>query len=161
MLCGMCEKNHGQDAKYCNHCGRPLPQGQADLRVRQALDGLGLKYSVTELGDFTLDCPVGQGRSKRVVVHSSTDRYAGHETRKIYSGSYECHGSIPGQLANRLLEDNGQKKFGAWAKRDPYLVFTSMVEANANKESLYGAILLTVRTADQMEAQLASSTDAF
>lgn len=161
MLCAVCGKNNGRDANYCNRCGRPLPQGQGDLRVRQALDGLGLKYSVSDLGDFTLDCAVGQGRTKRVVVHSSTDRYAGHETRKIYSGSYECHGSIPGELANRLLEDNGQKKFGAWAKCDPYLVFASLVEANANKESLYGAILLTVRTADQLEAQLASRRDAF
>ena len=134
---------------------------KVDNRVKQVLDGIGLKYTTVSDGDFRLIFDMGGGRSQVIFIRSSTNTYRNLEIRDVYSPAYESDGAIPANIANRLLEHNWAIKLGGWAKLGKYAVFMSKVDADADKEAMMSCIVLTAKAADEMEAELTGKQDKF
>lgn len=170
MYCEKCGAEFPEGANFCSRCGTRAwvsvgsrsARPAADGRVCRALDSVGLRYVVDPEGDFRLDINFDDGRSQRVFVRSSTEQFHGLEVREVYSAAHQWEGGvIPEVVANRLLEQNGRMKLGAWAKIGRYAMFVSTVDANADANALSQVIQMTAGVADNMEEELTGGRDAF
>lgn len=135
-----------------------------DSRVKRVLEELDMKYEIDDYGDFRVFFGMGEGRSQEAFICSSTSTYGSFEIREIYSWGYTSKSedkSIPAEVANRLLENNWDIKLGAWAKVGESAAFVSKIDANADSQSLYDALKITLTTADEMEHELTGREDAF
>ncbi|MEH6420850.1 hypothetical protein, partial [Pseudomonas sp. CGJS7] len=133
-----------------------------DPRVRAQLDALGYKYELDKDGDFVLTFALDKDRSQMAYVLSGTQRYGKLEVREIWSPGYRGSDSqLPGDVANRLLEDSQLSKMGGWVKQDGVAVFVVKLDAGASQEDLDDAIDYVVRAADEMEAELTPGQDEF
>lgn len=140
-------------------------ESEYDLRVKAILDEIGFEYEVTDLGDFKVLMSLEEGRTQVVYVKSATEFYDEMEVREIWSVGYATEGDIPGDVANKLLENSFDQKIGAWQViRDDetaLAIFAVKMSANANAASVRSAIIAAVRSADAMEMELTGDTDAF
>lgn len=133
-----------------------------DSRIRAQLDALGYKYQVDKDGDFVLTFGLDKDRSQMAYVLSATQRYGKLEVREIWSPGYRgADSQLPGDIANRLLEDSQLSKMGGWVKQDGVAVFVVKIDAAASQQDLDDAIDYVVRAADQMEAELTPGQDEF
>ncbi|MGO4259119.1 hypothetical protein [Lysobacter sp. TAB13] len=133
-----------------------------DPRIRAQLEGLGYKYEVDKDGDFVLTFALDKQRSQMAYVLSGTQRYGKLEVREIWSPGYRGGDSqLPGDVANRLLEDSQLSKMGGWVKQDGVAVFVVKIDAGASQDDLDDAIDYVVRAADKMEAELTPDQDEF
>jgi hypothetical protein len=71
------------------------------------------------------------------------------------------NGEFPLDVTIKLLEDTMNKKLGAWGIQDEYAVFMTRIAANTDVESLWNALILTLESADEMEAVLTGDADEF
>jgi hypothetical protein len=102
--------------------------------------------------------------TQEAFICSSTSKYGSFEIREIYSWGYTSKSedkSIPAEVANRLLENSWELKLGAWAKVGDSAAFVSKIDANADSQSLYDALKITLTTADEMEHELTGREDVF
>lgn len=135
-----------------------------DSRVKRALEELDLKYEIDDDGDFKVLFGLDEDRSQVAFISSSTNTMGSFEIRDIYSIGYMSKSedeSVPAEVANRLLENSWELKLGAWAKFGKFAVFVSKIDANADSESLYDALKVTLLVADKMEQELTGGEDAF
>lgn len=170
MHCGKCGAEVSESAKFCTKCGAPAKAGsspqstipKSDDRVRRALDELGVKGKISDSGIFELEVTWGDGRSQTVFVSSSTEMVGNREVRDVFSAAHGWKdGVIPEVVANRLLEDNGQIRMGAWAKMGKFVMFLSRVDANADGDTLSKVLKYTAAAADDMEKELTGGRDEF
>ncbi len=140
-------------------------ESEYDLRVKAILDEIGFEYEITDLGDFKVLMSLEEERTQVVYVKSATEFYDEMEVREIWSVGYVVEGDIPGEVANKLLENSFDQKIGAWQViRDDetsLAIFAVKMSANANAASVRSAIIAAVRSADAMEMELTGDTDAF
>jgi hypothetical protein len=133
-----------------------------DKRVSRVLESLDLEYTIDDDGDFRLIFKMEGDRTQVVFIQSSTSEYRDLEIRDVFSVGYESEDEvIPEDIANRLLGQNWKIKLGAWAKMGKYAVFVSKVDANAGGKTLWSAIKLTAKAADEMESELTGKADSF
>jgi len=137
-----------------------------DARVRVLLDQLGYKYELTVDGDFKLiPIKTEDGRSQLVYVNSNTQQYGTLEIREVVSPAYLSSGPLSSAVANRLLRENSEVKFGAWRVElhnngQKYLaLFAVQIAANADAETLRLAIKSVLLVADRMEKELTGTDD--
>lgn len=157
----------------CVLCLSVLAQAQAsgtrrngDPRVRTLLNQLGSKYELTPNGDFKL-LPVQteNGRRQIIYVNSNTQEYGTLEIREVMSPAYLANGPLSATVANRLLRENNEVKFGAWRieplnNGQKYLaLFAVQISANADAETLRLAIKSVLLVADRMEKELTGADD--
>ncbi|MCG8455215.1 MAG: hypothetical protein MI919_02970 [Holophagales bacterium] len=137
---------------------KPAP----DPRVREALEKLELVYEVDTDGDYRLVFEVDDERTQLVYVISTTEEYRNLEVREVWSFGYEAKGgNIPAPVANLLLEDTFDKKLGAWAKVGERAAFITRVPAEADPDTLYSTLLITLEVAEEMERRLTPDLDEF
>lgn len=135
-----------------------------DSRVKRVLEELDMKYEIDDYGDFRVFFGMGEDRTQEAFICSSTSKYGSFEIREIYSWGYTSKSedkSIPAEVANRLLENSWELKLGAWAKVGDSAAFVSKIDANADSQSLYDALKITLTTADEMEHELMGREDVF
>ncbi len=129
-----------------------------DSRIKEALDKLGLKYEVTQSGNYKVIFKVQNDRTQVVTIVSKTEKVEGLEIREIVSPAYVTKGDINATISNQLLKDSYRKKLGAWTilrtETDSLALFTSKVDANQTADDLKTSLLLTVYAADEMENSL-------
>jgi hypothetical protein len=137
-----------------------------DARVRALLDQIGYKYELTTGGDFKLiPIKTEDGRSQLVYVNSNTQQYSSLEIREVMSPAYLSTGPLSAAVANRLLRENSEVKFGAWRVElhnngQKYLVlFAVQIAANSDAETLRLAIKSVLLVADRMEKELTGTDD--
>jgi hypothetical protein len=137
-----------------------------DARVKALLEQLGYKYELTVDGDFKLvPIKTEDGRSQLVYVNSNTQQYSSLEIREIMSPAYLSNGPLSAAVANRLLRENSEVKFGAWrvelhSNGQKYLaLFAVQISANADAETLRLAIKSVLLVADRMEKELTGTDD--
>jgi hypothetical protein len=131
-----------------------------DSRVRSALDNAGLKYTITDNGNFKIPFDMGNGRTQVVIVNSKTYEFGGAEIREIFSVAAIVSSKSAFTQNNlfRLLELNETYKIGAWqihGGESPYILqFAIRAGANTSSSILADLIKLAATTADDMEQRL-------
>lgn len=158
----------------CVLCGVVLAQAQSggaarksgDARVKTLLTQLGLKYELTAAGDFKLSpARTESGRDQVVYVNSKTQEYGTLEIREVLSPAYLSNGPLSAGVANRLLRENNEVKFGAWRvepQNDGHeylVVFVAQISAKSDAETLRLAIKSVLIIADRMEKELTGLDD--
>ena len=136
-----------------------------DPTIKAHLEKLGLKYDLHDDGDFSVAFKYSDDgdRTQMVFVRSTVETFGKHRIREIWAPAYKAaDGTIPVDVANRLLKSSEDMKLGAWAKsEDGYALFVVKIPADADAESLKDALDLAGVTADDMEAELTSGKDEF
>jgi hypothetical protein len=137
-----------------------------DPRIKAQLDQLGYKYELTVDGDFKLiPIKTEDGRSQLVYVNASTQQYSSLEIREVMSPAYLSSGPLSAAVANRLLRENSEVKFGAWrvephSNGQKYLaLFAVQISATSDAETLRLAIKSVLLVADRMEKELTGTDD--
>lgn len=134
-----------------------------DPRIEAALKDAKLGFLIDE-GDYRLDFKVDETRSQRVWVASATTSLPPLEIRDVWSVAARGKGTVPADLAVRLLQENVRMVLGAWQVsqgKDEYLVvFSAQVQADADAAALREVIEVVMYSADRIEKEL-SGTDAF
>ncbi len=137
-----------------------------DPRVKALLDQIGYKYELTTSGDFKLiPIKTEDGRSQLVYVNSNTQQYSTLEIREVMSPAYLSTGPLSAAVANRLLRENSEVKFGAWRVElhnngQKYLaLFAVQISASTDAETLRLAIKSVLLVADRMEKELTGTDD--
>jgi hypothetical protein len=131
-----------------------------DSRVRSALDNAGLKYTITDNGNFKIPFDMGNGRTQVVIVNSKTYEFGGAEIREIFSVAaiVSSKSAFTHNNLFKLLELNETYKIGAWqihGGESPYILqFAIRAGANTSSSILADLIKLAAKTADDMEQRL-------
>ena len=138
------------------------PPAGADAALGQRLHALGFEPKVDGNGDYRLLFALDGGRQQVTYVRSHTERFGSLEIREIWSPGYQADGgSLPGEIANRLLQDGQENILGAWVRQDGVAVYVVRVPATLDGQALADAIEATTRAADAMEAELTPGKDEF
>ena len=141
--------------------GKSTPSG--DVRVKRALDQVGLKYTVDSDGDFRLNMDVGDGRTQIIFVNTNTETYADFEIREVWSVGYQSTNLFSAKIANRLLENNELTKLGAWQMKKlngKYTaVFCAKVSATLTGAELQNVLRAIYTNADKIELELTEKDD--
>ena len=139
-----------------------LGESNYDYRIKSKLENLGIKYQITDKGNFKVIFDMGQGRTQMVVINSNTYEYGGMEIREITSIAAIVDSKYDFNQNNlfRLLELNETYKLGAWqinGGTSPYILqYALRISANSTQSVLDDLIRLAAKTADEMEQKLTS-----
>lgn len=138
----------------------------ADPRVRRRLDAAGLKYEITDTGNFRLGYRIDEERTQVVFINSETSNYLNLEIRDVWSVAYKCHGAMSQKIANYLLLQNGLLKIGAWHAQqndegETYAIFQAQVSADSDADTLKKILTLVSGAADKMENLLTAGGDRY
>jgi hypothetical protein len=140
-----------------------LQAGEPDQRVEKALKKLGLKYMVTESGNFKLVLPTEGDRTQVVFINSDTETLGKMEIREIWSPAAKFSSTPPSALSQALLEKNGPFKIGSYAydkADDVYvLVFHAQIPADASAEELLSVAIGVAEMADATESDIMQTDD--
>lgn len=152
-------------AAFALAAGAAFPaDAKADPRVAHQLDNLGVSYTATKAGNFSIEKDQDGGRTQTVYIMSKTETYGGLEIREVWSnaGSFEAEPSTEDML--KLLEDNNTEKIGAWSLESSddgsYLAYFSIKVPTYIKDDDLGETLdFAATVADKMEASLFDTDD--
>ncbi|HYG05688.1 MAG TPA: hypothetical protein VD865_04660 [Stenotrophomonas sp.] len=138
------------------------PAAAGNVELGQRLRALGLEPKVDADGDYRLLFGLEGGRQQVTYVRARTERFGELEIREIWSPAYQASGdTLPGEIANRLLQDGQENILGAWVRQDGTAIYVTRVPADLAGRALSDAIEATTRAADAMEAQLTPGQDQF
>jgi|GEM_PF-568979 len=130
--------------------------------IEARLRALDLEPQVDADGDYRLLFALDGGRQQVTYVRAHTERFGQLELREIWSPAYRAEGdSLPGDIANRLLQEGQENIVGAWVRQDGIAIYVTRVPADLSGKPLADAIEATTRAADAMEAQLTPGKDQF
>lgn len=136
-----------------------------DNRVKTKLDEWGVKYEISEKGNFKLVFDMGENRTQLVIINSNTYDYNNIEVREIYSTA--AKGNKGGDFAHNdlftLLRDNADKKIGAWqidgTDGSYRLNFSLRASAVTGLENLKSMVQLAAKVADAKEKVLSKGDE--
>jgi hypothetical protein len=136
-----------------------------DARVKEAIEKIGWNYEIDSDGDFKLVLEFEDERSQLVYVNSNTETYREFEIREVWSIGYIAENSLPQEVALTLLEDNYDKKIGAWniqhVENQYVAVFAAKISALMTPDQLKSIILIVVESADELEKKLTDGGDDY
>ncbi len=145
---------------------QPAQAGAADPRVKTALDKAGMKYELTDDGDYKVTLEFDDNRSQVVLINSNTEKLndTNMEVREIYAVGYKATGSLTGEIANTMLKDSQKRKIGAWelvglAGGKLLAVFNAKVNIDTSADNLAKIIQQVAIRADNMEKELTNKDD--
>jgi hypothetical protein len=138
-----------------------------DQSVKRQLDLMELDYEIDEHGDFKFLWPVGDNRTQLVWINSTTNSYLGQEIREVWSPANVYSGPLPADVANMMLLDSYEKIMGGWYVYQEQeggrriCAFCTKILANADRETLRAALMITAQAADEMEYITTDGADAY
>ncbi len=130
----------------------------------QQLDRLGLHYTKTKAGNYSITYDLDGGRSQTVYIMGTTEKVDNTEIRELWSraGTFD---SVPtAEAMQNLLEESGTKKIGFWSIEETdkggYTVYFSVkVPAYLQDSDLASLLEYTANIADQKEEELFNNDD--
>lgn len=136
-------------------------QDGADPRIKEALDSVGIKYSVNSSNNYkvvyTMDNDAD--RSQLVFIVSKTETYRSVELREIWSVAAVLD-EYPGEeTIHSILNMNSTSKIGAWAIEEAddgkmWLLYTTKVPVALSPDELKDIVYFVAEVCDEMEAEL-------
>ena len=139
-------------------------QNKPDPRIAKQLDKLGVKYTTTKSGNYSIEFDKDGDRKQTVYIMSKTETYRGIEIREIWSnaGSFDTEPTAKDML--ELLSDNDTEKIGAWnvetSDDGSYLAYFSIkVPSYLKDKDLSDFLEFASNVADEMEAKLFNADD--
>lgn len=138
---------------------------QADPRLAQALDSIGVRYDVNDYGNYIVLYSMSQNeaRSQNVVVLSATETYDDVEIRELYAIGAALDQAPDADTLLNLLERNATLKIGSWSvdygEATVFLLFSIKVPAELEAEALNSFIYFAAEVADQFEEELTGLDD--
>jgi hypothetical protein len=142
-----------------------LGESNYDYRIKSQLENLGIKFQITDTGNFKLIFDMGKGRTQMVIINSNTYEYGGMEIREITSIAAIVDSKNEFNQSNllSLLELNETYKLGAWqinGGTSPYILqYALRISANSTQSVLNDLIRLAARIADEMEQKLTNEDE--
>jgi len=137
---------------------------KANADLTAALDRLGLKYTLTKSGNYSIKYDLDGGRSQTVYIMGKTDKVGGTEIRELWSRAGTKDSLLSEDEMKGLLEESGNAKVGFWALEETddggYTVYFSVkVPIYLNDTDLGALLEFTANTADQKEEELFNTDD--
>jgi len=136
-------------------------QDKADPRVKDALDSLGIKYSVNASNNYkvvyTMD--KDKDRSQLAFIVSATVDYRSLEVREVWSVAAVLT-EYPGpDITKELMAMNSTTKIGAWAIEESedgkfWVLYTVKVPAAMSPKELTDIVYFVAEVCDEMEVEL-------
>ncbi len=104
-----------------------LGETNYDNRIKSKLIALGIKYEITDKGNFKVIFDMGNKRTQMVLINSNTYEYGGMEIREISSiaAITDDKTAFTQNTLFSLLEKNETYKLGAWqinGGKSPYIL---------------------------------------
>jgi len=139
-------------------------QTKGDTGITAQLDRLGLKYTTTKSGNYSLTYDLDNGRSQVVYIMGSTENVDATEVRELWSRAGTFKDVPTADQMQNLLEESGTKKIGFWALEEAddggYTVYFSVkVPLYLRDADLASLLEYTANIADQKEEELFNSDD--
>ena len=135
---------------------------EPDSRVKTALESEGIKFAISNTGNFRMTFNVGDDRTQLVFVDSKTEFKGDFETREIWSFAYQGPSLDESQIESLLIE-NGKFKVGGWrllsSQGKDHILFTIRVPAEFDGKSLRTLISTVASSADKLERKLTGKDD--
>ena len=134
-------------------------QSKADPRIAKQLDKLGMTYTTTKSGNYSVVYDRDGGRKQTVYIMSKTETYGALEIREIWSNAGSFDAEPEAETMLELLTENDTEKIGAWnveASDDgTYLAYFSIkAPVYLRDKDLSSALEFASTVADKMEAKL-------
>lgn len=136
-------------------------QDKADPRVKQALDSLGIKYSINASNNFKVvySMDKDKDRSQLAFVVSETVDYRSLEVREVWSVAAVLTEYPAQDVIEKLMAMNSTTKIGAWAIETAddgkfWVLYTVKVPAALSPKELTDIIYFVAEVSDEMEAEL-------
>ncbi|MEN9443962.1 MAG: hypothetical protein RIS47_852 [Bacteroidota bacterium] len=136
-----------------------------DSRIKTQLDELGLKYTITDSGNFKLGFDIENNRTQTVVIRSKTYTYEGMEIREINATAQVAKDKFEFKITNLfdLLERNQTYKVGAWqihGGESPYVLeFALKISAEAKSDALDKFVRLAAKISDAVELEITGADE--
>jgi hypothetical protein len=132
---------------------------KGDPRVPAALDRVGLHYTATSNGNYSVTYDLDRGRSQVAYIVGKTETYDGVEIRELWSRAGTFDQAPSAEVMQKLLLDSGAEKIGSWgleesSKGGYILYFTIRVPVSIADEALKSLVELAADVADQKEDEL-------
>jgi hypothetical protein len=132
---------------------------KGDQRVADQLNRLGLHYTLTKSGNYSVTFDLDSGRSQVAYVTARTETYGGMEIREVWSRAGTMNDVRSADVMQKLLEDSGTEKIGSWALEESsdggYILYFSVRVPVDPKDSEMKALLeFTANVADKKELEL-------
>jgi len=137
---------------------------KANTDLAQQLDRLGLKYTITKAGNYSISYDLDGGRSQTVYIMGKTDKVGATEIRELWSRAGTMDSVPDSDQMKSLLEDSGNAKVGFWALEETdsggYTIYFSVkMPVYLNDKDLSALLEYTANTADQKEEELFNTDD--
>jgi len=141
-------------------------QDAADPRIAEALDPLGVKYSVNSSNNYKVVYRMDDDpdRSHLVFVVSKTSTYRSVELREIWSIAAILEEYPDDEAIHRMLAMNSTTKLGAWAIEESddgeiWLMYTTKVPVDLTPDELKDIVYFVAEVCDEMEAELVGADE--
>jgi hypothetical protein len=137
---------------------------KANTDLTQQLDRLGLEYTLTKSGNYSISYDLDGGRSQTIYIMGKTGKVGGAEIRELWSRAGTMD-SVPSEdQMKALLEESGGAEVGFWALEETddggYTIYFSVkVPVYLNDKDLGALLQFTADTADQKEEELFNTDD--
>lgn len=137
---------------------------KASADIAQQLDRLGLKYTVTKSGNYSIVYDLDGGRTQTVYVMGKTDKVGATEIRELWSRAGTMDSAPTEEEMQKLLEESGGAKVGFWALEETdnggfTIYFSVKVPVYLNDSDLAALLQFAADTADQKEEELFNADD--
>lgn len=127
--------------------------------ISQQLDRLGLHYTVTNSGNYSITYDLDGGRSQTAYIMGKTQKVGSTEIRELWSRAGTMDAIPSEEEMQKLLEESGTATVGFWSIEEAddggYTVYFSVkVPVYLNDSDLSALLEYTANTADQKEDEL-------
>ncbi len=143
----------------------PAFAGTPDPRIKPILDAAEIKYELTKDGNYKVTLPVSDGRTQLVIINSTVSKLTNMEIREVFSVGYKGTGSLPPEVALKMLKDSSKRDLGAWellsSDTNSLAVFNAKVPSDIAGKALIETILRVAVIADKMEKDVTNGKDDF
>ncbi len=137
---------------------------KGDSRLTKQLDRMGVKYEITDSGNYSIDYTLDGGRSQTVYIMGGTQKVDDMEVREIWSraGTFD---SVPSaDVMQNLLVESGTRQIGFWSLEEAtdggYILYFSVKVPIYLEDADLGSLMsYTANQADQKEQELFNSDD--
>lgn len=136
-------------------------QDGADPRVKEALDSIGIKYSINSSNNYKVVYRMDSDpdRSHLVFIVSKTSTYRDLEIREIWSVAAVLDAYPDDEVIHRLMAMNSTTKLGAWAieasdEGEVWVMYTVKVPSDMSPDELNDAVYFVAEVCDELEAEL-------